>query len=248
MVHGFNQNGRSNINRDIKNVYLAINDYNVIITDWSPSSSSYYQYARYKVGTTGIAVSKFLEFLNVNYETLQLVGYDLGAHVAGIAGKNTVRGRISRIIALDPSRQLFNENTVASRISAGDARVVVVFHSNGGQLGIFPRIGDLDYYINNGVTQPECSTNSNNVNECSHYRSVITLTRLLLGQNNYVIVPCESIQNVATGCSLDPVEILLEEFDPSGIYQINTANAEAIKKDLKKEAINKEVEIIGDMS
>lgn len=230
------------MNRDLKNVYLAINDYNVIITDWSSVSSSYYQYARYKVGTTGIAISKFLEFLNVNYATLQLVGYDLGAHVAGIAGKNSVRGRISRIIGLDPARPLFNDNTAASRISVGDARVVVIFHSNGGQLGIFTRIGDLDYYINNGVTQPECSTT--NVNECSHYRSVITLTRLLTGQNNFVIIPCESIQEVATGCSMDPVEILLEEFDPSGIYQISTANAEAIKNEPKKEPINKDVEII----
>lgn len=217
---------------------MAINDYNVIITDWSAVSSSYYQYARYRVGTTGIAISKFLDFLNVNYETLQVVGYDLGAHIAGIAGKNSVRGRISRIIALDPSRPLFNDNTAASRISVGDARIVVIFHSNGGQLGIFSRLGDIDYYINNGVSQPECATN--NINECSHYRSVITLTRLLSAQNNFVIIPCETLQEVATGCSMDPVEILLEEFSPTGIYQINTVNAEAIKS----EPINKDVEVV----
>lgn len=156
VIHGFGQNGRSNINRDIKNSYLARNDYNVIITDWSSSSSQYYQYARNSVGTTGIAVSKFIEWLNINYTTLTVVGYDLGAHVSGIAGKNSWRGRINRIVGLDPSLPLFNENTSGNRLSIGDAALVEVFHSNGGQLGIFAPIGNNDYYINNGRVQPEC--------------------------------------------------------------------------------------------
>lgn len=102
-------------------------------------------------------MSRFVEWLNVDYNTLHLVGYDLGAHVAGIAGKNTVKGRINRIIGLDPSRPLFNEYTSSNRISRGDATLVEVFHSNGDQLGIFNPIGDADYYINNGKIQPECT-------------------------------------------------------------------------------------------
>lgn len=124
-------------------------------------SSPNFQYARNRVGTTGIAVSKFIEWLGVNYNTLHLVGYGLGAHVAGIAGKNTVRGRINRIIGLDPAKPLFNENASGYRISAGDAILVEIFHSNGGQLGIFTPIGDVDYYINNGRNQPECSGKRN---------------------------------------------------------------------------------------
>lgn len=72
-----------------------------------------------------------------------------------------------------------------------------------------------------------------NNNDCSHYRSTITFQRLLNGQNNYVIVPCETIDEVATGCSSDPIEILLEEISPSGIYQITTANAEAINAEVE---------------
>lgn len=77
----------------------------------------------------------------------------------------------------------------------------------------------------------KCISGSNN--ECSHYRATIIFQRLLNSQNNYVIVPCENIDEVATGCSLDPIEILLEELSPTGIYQINTANAEALKKDVE---------------
>lgn len=157
IIHGFGQNGQSVFNRDVKNSYLYRGDFNVIICDWSGVSSPYYQYARNRVSTTGIAVSRFIEWLGVNYNTLHLIGYDLGAHVAGIAGKNSVRGRIGRIIGLDPSSTLFNENLAASRLSIGDATVVDVFHSNGGQLGIFTPIGNIDYYINNGRNQVECA-------------------------------------------------------------------------------------------
>lgn len=202
----------------------------MIVTDWSSVSSPYYQYARYRVDTTGVAVSRFIEWINVNYNTLHLVGYDLGAHIAGIAGKNSLRGRINRIVGLDPSKPFFNENASANRLSIGDATLVEIFHSNGDQLGIFTPIGNLDYYINNGRVQAECATTNN---DCSHYRSVITFSRLLNRQNNYVVVPCESVNEIATGCSLDPIEIFLEEISPNGIYQINTVNAEAIKEQVE---------------
>lgn len=160
----------------------------------------------------------------------------LGAHIAGIAGKYTQRGRVGRIIGLDPSRPLFNENTSASRLSIGDASFVEVFHSNGGQLGFFKRIGDVDFYINDGKTQPECAGSSDA--SCSHYRSVIVFQRLLNKQNNYVIVPCENLDQVAEGCSMDPIEILLEEINPSGVYQITTVNAESLVQNLKKDVEN----------
>lgn len=78
VIHGFAQNGRAIFARDMKNSLLTRGDFNVIIVDWSSVSSIYYQYARYKVNPTGIAVSKFLDWLNVNYTTLHLIGYDLG--------------------------------------------------------------------------------------------------------------------------------------------------------------------------
>lgn len=141
----------------MKNSYLVRGDFNVIVVDWSSVSSPYYQYARNRVGTTGIAVSKFIDWLGIAFDTLHLVGYDLGAHVAGIAGKNTLRGKVNRIVGLDPARPLFNENASGYRLSVGDATLVEVFHSNGGQLGIFSRMGDIDVYINNGRAQPECA-------------------------------------------------------------------------------------------
>lgn len=98
LIHGYGQNKNSLFNRDITKSYLKRGDYNVITVDWSTVSFGFYQSSRYKVWTVGMALSKFITWLNPNYDTLHLVGYDLGAHIAGISGKNTVRGRINRII------------------------------------------------------------------------------------------------------------------------------------------------------
>lgn len=50
----------------------------------------------------------------------------LTAHIAGIAGKNTLNGRIDKITGLDPNRVGFNINQSISRLAAGDARFVEV--------------------------------------------------------------------------------------------------------------------------
>lgn len=121
LIHGFGQNGRSVFNKDLKNAYLSRGDFNIIVVDWSSIGGIYYQIARYKVNSVGIAVSKFIEWTNINYQTLHVIGYDLGAHISGIAGKNSIRDRINRIIGLDPSLPLFNENFSVDRLNIGDA-------------------------------------------------------------------------------------------------------------------------------
>lgn len=78
VIHGYGQNGRSIIARDMKNSYLSRGDFNVIIVDWSSLSRFTYEYARYNVNPTGIAMSKFLDWFNANYSMLHLIGYDLG--------------------------------------------------------------------------------------------------------------------------------------------------------------------------
>lgn len=78
IIHGSNQSGQSVFARDLKNAYLTRGDFNVIVVDWSNFLAPYYQFARFKVGKLGIAVSKFITFLNPNYTTLHIVGYDLG--------------------------------------------------------------------------------------------------------------------------------------------------------------------------
>jgi hypothetical protein len=91
---------------------------------------------------------------------------------------------------------------------------------------MFSRLGQLDYYINNGRQQPECASSTDGT--CSHYRAVTVFSKLVSKDNSYLVIPCADISEVASKCSLDPIEILLEEISPSGVYQVMTVTAEPL--------------------
>lgn len=214
----------------MKNAYITRGEYNVIIVDWSSVSSWYYAGSVAKVIPTGIAISKFIRWLNVDLNILHLVGFDVGAHVAGVAGKN-LNGLVPRIIGVDPSRSGFNQLVTSNKLTNTDALIVEIYHSSD-QFGFYAPYGDLDFYINNGRFQVGCANNY-----CSHYQSVVVASRIVSGQNNYIVIPCSDIAEVSVGCSLDPIDIAIDEASPSGIYQIRTSSVAAA-------TINDEVETL----
>lgn len=154
-----------------------------------------YAEAAGRVGTMGNYVASFMDFLHENgfiqWERVGIVGFrynrkwfivtmdelfiyfnvSLGAHIAGIAGKNVLRGRINHIIGLDPGSvmslfssncvywenpcplagPLFSVNNAANRLDSGDANYVEVLHTNGQTLfvpgsGIGQPIGHADFW------------------------------------------------------------------------------------------------------
>lgn len=62
---------------------------------------------------------------NYSYKNLTLVGFSLGAHIAGNIGKN-LGGRIGTIVALDPAGPLINSNDVDFSVTPTDAEYVQV--------------------------------------------------------------------------------------------------------------------------
>ncbi|KAM9324170.1 inactive pancreatic lipase-related protein 1-like [Gastrophryne carolinensis] len=93
-----------------------------------------------------------------NLYKLTLIGYNLGCHIAGQAGK--INKKIGFIVALDPTVLMF-DGLEQLHVAKGDAFYVIVFHTDTKPLnelgfGFRSPLGDIDIYINGGRYMPEC--------------------------------------------------------------------------------------------
>jgi pimeloyl-ACP methyl ester carboxylesterase len=149
----------------------------VLLIDWSEGSQTInYIGAANRVPSIGEFVASYLDFLHANgymqFDRTTVIGFSLGAHIAGMTGKNVRRGRIANIVGLDPAGPLFSVRNPEGRLDAADAEFVEVIHTNGPTLlvagaGIGYPVGHVDFWPNGGRNQPGCFTNT-----CSHLRAV----------------------------------------------------------------------------
>uniref|UniRef100_UPI0037E704C8 endothelial lipase isoform X3 n=1 Tax=Semicossyphus pulcher TaxID=241346 RepID=UPI0037E704C8 len=129
-------------------------------------------------------------------ESVHLIGYSLGAHVAGYAG-TFVRGTIGRITGLDPAGPMFEGVPEQKRLSPDDADFVDVLHTYtrealGVSIGIQQPIGDIDIYPNGGDVQPGCALgdvlavagNFMEVMKCEHERAVHLFVDSLMNKDH----------------------------------------------------------------
>ena len=167
LVHGWLNNGEHFLNIDGTRAYLSNGEFNVIVVDWGMGAeTSNYIRARNRVGDVGRSLANIIDFMNqsfnLRFEDITVVGFSLGAHVAGIAGKTVRRGRINTIIGLDPAGPLFDINRVDTRLDSGDAQYVEIIHSNGRYSGFGLPMGHADFYPNGKIKQS--STITYNIN------------------------------------------------------------------------------------
>ncbi|XP_077277089.1 pancreatic triacylglycerol lipase-like isoform X1 [Temnothorax americanus] len=154
----------------IRNAYLNVGDYNVILVDWSKAAGNiWYWKVTQSVPLVAQRVTELIDFLEseagLDPSKTRVVGHSLGGHVAGLAARNT-RGEIAEAIALDPARPWFESKKPGERVDKSDAARVHVIHTS--TLGLAESIGDADFYPNGGKNQPGCNVIAL---ACAHSRS-----------------------------------------------------------------------------
>ncbi|XP_046589812.1 lipase member H-A-like [Neodiprion lecontei] len=101
LIHGYSETISNTKMIDIKNVYLEKGEYNIIVVDWGVlANSTCYVHAARAVCKVGDMVGRLLDQLilsGVSLTSIHIIGFSLGAHVAGFAGKNVKLGIIERI-------------------------------------------------------------------------------------------------------------------------------------------------------
>nr|ABK29468.1 lipase [Helicoverpa armigera] len=229
LVHGHGGSVNSQLNPLVKDAILKYQDpsLNVIVVDWSREASYSYSVAVESVPLVAKDLGDFIIKyfpLPADVAKLHLVGFGLGAHVVGIAGRQvaaTASGPVARITGLDPSGSQWGTNS--ARLRRTDAAYVEVIHTDGSGLfsnGIGTALGDIDIYANGGSNQPGCLTNT-----CSHERAY-ELFAASMFNTNLKAFPCSSSTqlnlNLCRGNPLDIGGVRLSKTGSSRIYRINT--------------------------
>lgn len=194
LVDGF-QSGYSDslIRINVKNEYLKRGNYNLIFVDWSKGSKTlnYIVAALVRVPKVGRLIGRFVNFLVENnyttHDKVSLVGFSLGAHIVGVAGKKMTH-KISTIYALDPAGPMFTLVFSKNRLTSTDAEYVEVIHTCGGSLGFLEPLGNVDIYINGGQRQPGCSKSPI---ICSHMRAPKLMAESLNSKVGFLSYSCE---------------------------------------------------------
>ena len=123
----------------------------MICVDWAAGAIDP-NYVRAAVNTrlVGKQIAVFIRMINEEFgdlnDKIHLIGFSLGAHVAGFAGAELKN--LSRITGLDPAGPLFEGYDISVRLDKSDAKYVDVIHSNGeslivGGFGIGEPIGHV---------------------------------------------------------------------------------------------------------
>ncbi|XP_072946634.1 pancreatic lipase-related protein 2-like [Epargyreus clarus] len=168
LLHGWLESVTADMNTVLVPAFLAAEDLNVIVVDWSGGAGTInYAAAVANTVTSGQSVARFISWLNTATGAVptqyHILGHSLGAHQAGIIGRN-LGGSIAYVTGLDAAFPGWVNN--GNRLRPSDAVYTEVIHTNAGVLGYVATLGDVDFYPNGGSDMPGC-----NSNECDHNRS-----------------------------------------------------------------------------
>lgn len=202
-IHGWTGDSDSSINAEIRDAYLQLGEFNVIFVDWGAGAQTpNYVAARNRVGPTGTALGAFIQYLSevtgASTREMTIIGYSLGAHVAGFAGKAlSGQFRLGGIVSLDAARPLFSPDRPDQRLDVRDAEYVESFHTNIGTLGFDDPLGHASFYPNFGRRQPGCGVDP--AGGCAHGRSHRLFTESLNSEIGFYARQCRSFADVTRG-------------------------------------------------
>ncbi|XP_034946054.1 pancreatic lipase-related protein 2-like isoform X2 [Chelonus insularis] len=176
IIHGFKGSGKDIGVVTAANLLLDLEDINVIILDWTRGAGTTYQIAVANTELVGRQLAVVLLGainLGTKVKDIHVIGFSLGAHVAGCASEvlKTKKLLIGRITGLDPASPFFRRHVLRERsqkLDSSDANLVDVIHTDGAEdftegFGLLKPIGHIDFFPNGGVQQPGCNDIKNSI-------------------------------------------------------------------------------------
>ncbi|CAK9817304.1 Hepatic triacylglycerol lipase [Anthophora quadrimaculata] len=165
-IHGYSASATDGSAAAIRDVYLKRGEYNLIMVNWAKLAGlPWYVTAVRNTRTVGPQVARLVNWLNtlgaVSLANLHVIGFSLGAEIAGFMGKALAPRKVGRITGLDAAYPLYMNTGREGHLTASDALFVDVIHTDGGNFGFPNPIGHVDFYPNGGKpVQPGCNLRS----------------------------------------------------------------------------------------
>nr|CAD7451865.1 unnamed protein product [Timema tahoe] len=166
VIHGFGGGRNLSPSTDMRKAYFEYSDYNILIVDYStlvkePCLSQVDWSPRFLSQCVAQLVDYIAEHpRGVPTNKFHLIGYSIGAHVAGLVANYVTTGKLGRITGLDPTILIYMGNNRSRDLDPTDANFVDVIHTGAGILGQWGPNGHVDYYVNGGTSQPGCASSS----------------------------------------------------------------------------------------
>lgn len=155
-----------------------------------------------------------------NLNDIHIVGFSLGAQVAGKAGV-TLNGALARITGLDPATDFFVGKSNDEHLEASDAIFVDIIHSMQ-----YPQLGDMDFWPNGG-TSPQPGTEYDWIPDYnSHMRATVLFIESIQNPTAFSARKANSYDDFkATGGCDGAEQFMGEPASPdgeSGSYYLDT--------------------------
>nr|XP_019558099.2 lipase member H-like [Aedes albopictus] len=207
IVHGWNGNISKPFMRNLTQNYVLYVDSNLCLVEWSSLAACEYSVV-FEQGVKKVVnhLTRFVRFVHRNgmtYDDITLVGHSLGAHIAGLVGKN-LDGQIGAIYALDPAGVLFTfplDVGEEKRLAPTDAQYVQAIYTSSGTLAMSIAAGHQNFWVNKDGAhpQPGCEDASTETDEfermyeavgCSHRMALVYFTEALNPEVNFIMKRC----------------------------------------------------------
>ncbi|KAJ8706734.1 hypothetical protein PYW07_012812 [Mythimna separata] len=221
LVHGWRNTPVSDFNVYLIHAYLAAEDVNIILVDWSIGAGQTYMVALNNSIRSAEHVARFITWLNgasgAKLDNYHVIGHSLGAHQSGIVGRQ-LGGGLAYITALDPALPGWITNPSSFR--ATDGVYTEVIHTDAGFSGLLSPVGDVDFYPNGGRNMPGCDDWN-----CGHHRCIFYMAESLTS-GGFTGTRCEILAAALTGncTSTDTLKMggRTAKTGSSGLYYLPT--------------------------
>lgn len=197
LIHGFIGNRSLTPNLEVRDVLLQTQPVHVISVDYESLVRwpCYYPWAVQNAPIVSKCLAQFIDKLLsagiYTREQIHLIGFSLGAQVAGMVA-NYVREPLARITGLDPAGPGFLGSWPHAKLDRGDADFVDVIHTDPFFFSMLAPMGHADFYPNlEHFNQRGCSYVTQwRFYNCNHYRAAIYYGESVVSQRGFWAQQC----------------------------------------------------------